>query len=332
MPTTSRSPAVNVLRQAWELIYATIQGWQEAKAPRLGAALAFYTIFSIAPLLVIAVGVASLMFGREAAEGQLASQLRDYLGDVGGKAVEAMLAGSQTKSSGLLASLIGLVTLLLGSTGLFVELQDALNTVWGVKARPGSGVWLFLRKRLLSFGFVLGMGFLLLLTLLLSVIVSALSTFVGTLPLPDVVLEIAKSAVLLQIVNQVISLGLTTLLLGMMYKLLPDARIAWRDVWVGAFGSAVLFTLGKYLIGLYLGRTSFSSTYGAAGSLVAILSWVYYSAQILLFGAEFTQSFAERYGSHVRSIEAQAQAQAQAAGAAPGGSPAASPPAGEPGA
>lgn len=279
---------------AWLLIRETAAGWSEAKAPRLGAALAFYTMFSLAPLLVIAVGVAAVLFGRDAAEGQLATQLHAMLGETAAKAIQAMLAGAYKPGSGVIASIIGIVTLLIGSTGLFVELQDALNTIWGIKERRGNSVVLLLRKRLLSFAFVLGMGLLLLTTLILSAVVSAVQVYVELLPF---------SALLLQVGNQVLSLGITTALLAMMYKLMPDARIAWRDVWVGALGSALLFTLGKYLIGLYLGRSGFTSAFGAAGSLVVLLSWVYYSAQILLFGAEFTQHFAERFGSHVRSID-----------------------------
>lgn len=292
METQTGSRLVGILRKIWELLYATANGWLDAKAPRLGAALAFYTVFSIAPLLVIAVSVAGLLFGRDAAQGQLTAQLSRILGDVPGKAVEAMLIGASKPASGILASLIGVVTLLIGSTGVFVELQDSLNTVWGAQPRPGHTAWTLLRSRLLSFAFVLGMGLLLLLTLVLSAVVSAVSHYLDVLPF---------SAVLLQLGNQAFSFAVTTALLAMMYKILPDAEVAWKDVWIGALLTAALFTLGKYLIGLYLGLSSFSSTFGAAGSLVAILSWVYYSAQILLFGAEFTQNYAERYGSHVRS-------------------------------
>lgn len=312
--TEASSRARGILRTAWELLYTTANGWLDAKAPRLGAALAFYTIFSLAPLLVIAVSVAGLLFGREAAQGQLTHQLISVLGEVPGKAVEAMLIGASKPASGILASIVGVVTLLIGSTGLFVELQESLNTIWGVPPRPGNTVWLLLRQRLLSFSFVLGMGFLLLLTLVTSAAVSAVTSFVNLLP---------YSAKLLQLGNLGVSFAVTTGLLAMMYKLLPDAEIAWRDVFVGALLTAALFTLGKYLIGLYLGLSSFSSTFGAAGSLVAILSWIYYSAQILLFGAEFTQVYAERYGSHVRACADLAQA-----GGAPASSSAATAPIG----
>lgn len=292
MKPLTKSRVVSVLSAGWALIKRTGSGFMEVKAPRLGAALAFYTLFSIAPLLVIAVSIAGLLFGEEAARGQLGAQLNQVLGEVAGKAVEAMLVAANKPRAGVLASILGVVTLLIGSTGFFVELQDALNTVWNVKERPGSVVKSLLRQRLLSFGFVLGMGFLLLVTLLISAAVTALNSWITVLP---------YSKVLVQIGTQGFSFGLTSLLLAMMYKYLPDARIAWRDVWIGAVLTAAMFTLGKYLIGWYLGVAGFSSTYGAAGSLVAILSWVYYSAQIILFGAEFTQSYAERYGSHVRS-------------------------------
>lgn len=288
--TTSR--VVSVLRAGWELVKTTGSGFMEVKAPRLGAALAFYTLFSIAPLLVIAVSIAGLLFGEDAARGQLSAQLNQVLGEVAGKAVEAMLIAANKPRTSVLASIVGVIMLFIGSTGFFVELQEALNTVWNVKERRGSVVRSLLRQRLLSFGFVLGMGFLLLATLLASAVVTALNRWIAVLPF---------SKVLLQIGTQGFSFGLTLLLLAMMYKYLPDARIAWRDVSIGAALTAALFTLGKYLIGWYLGVAGFSSTYGAAGALVAILSWVYYSAQIVLFGAEFTQSYAERYGSHVRA-------------------------------
>ena len=292
MKPIMKSRVVSVLRAGWELIKTTGSGFMEVKAPRLGAALAFYTLFSIAPLLVIAVSIAGLLFGEEAARGQLGAQLNQVLGEVAGKAVEAMLVAANKPRAGVFATIIGVITLIIGSTGFFVELQDALNTVWNVKERPGSVVKSLLRQRLLSFCFVLGMGLLLLATLVISAVVTALNSWISVLP---------YSKVLVQVGTQGFSFGLTSLLLAMMYKYLPDARIKWRDVWIGAALTAALFSLGKYLIGWYLGVAGFSSTYGAAGSLVAILSWVYYSAQIILFGAEFTQSYAERYGSHVRS-------------------------------
>ncbi|HSE60371.1 MAG TPA: YihY/virulence factor BrkB family protein [Nitrospiraceae bacterium] len=283
----------NLIRPAalWGLLKRTAAEWSEDKVPRLGAALAYYTIFAIVPLLVIIITMIGLFFGQEAAQSHILTQLAGLVGQQSAEAIRDMLQRAHQPSGGIVATAIAVVTLLLGASGLFGQLQDALNTIWGVEPRPGRGIWGLIQDRFLSFMAVLGTGFLLLVSLVLSAALSALGTwFSGLLPAPEV---------LLQTLNLLVSFGVITLLFAMMFKLLPDARIAWRNVWVGAGITALLFTLGKFLIGLYLGKSDIGSAYGAAGSLVIVLVWVYYSAQILLFGAEFTQVYANASGAAI---------------------------------
>lgn len=280
------------VKSGFALVKETFKEWKEDGALDLGAALAYYTIFSLAPMLLIATAVAGLVWGREAVQGQLVGELRGLLGTQGAEAVQTMIANAGKERSGVLATVIGLVTILFGATGVFVQLQNALNRVWNVKATPKSGIWSFVRTRLMSFGMVLGIGFLLLVSLAVSAAVSALGAW-ATSRLPG-------GEAVTQGLTFVLSFALMTGLLGLIYKFLPDVEIAWRDVWIGAVVTALLFTVGKFLIGLYLGRSSVASTYGAAGSLVILLLWIYYSSQILFLGAEFTQVYASRYGSRIR--------------------------------
>jgi membrane protein len=275
---------------AWALLKQTAKEFSDDKVPRLGAALAFYTALSIAPLLLVVIGIAGLAFGADAARGQVADQLADLLGREQAEVVQAMLAKSASKGSGIAATVIGLVTLLVGATGVFAQLQDALDTVWNVKPpEGGGGIWATVKDRLLSFSVICGMAFLLLVSTVFSAVLSGLGhAFESWLP---------YSSVWLGAGNFLLSFALTTAMFAMIYKVLPHARPAWSDVWVGALITAVLFLVGKYLIGLYLGHASVGSTYGAAGSFVVLLVWIYYSTQILLFGAEFTQVYAMRLGS-----------------------------------
>jgi membrane protein len=279
------------LKGYWGLLKEAGREWLEDKAPRLGAALAYYTALSIAPLLVIAIFIAGMAFGKEAAQGYLLDQIRDLVGGQGGQAIETMLAHANQPRTGSLAAVLGMITLLAGAAGVVSQLQDALNTIWEVAPKPGRGVIGFLKDRFLSLAAVLGLGFLLLVSLVLSTVLTALAAFfVGLMP---------ALAPALEAVNFVVSLAVTALLFALIFKLLPDAKIAWGDVWVGAALTALLFTLGKFLLGFYLGRSGITSTYGAAGSLVALLVWVYYSAQIVFFGAEFTKAYANRFGSRI---------------------------------
>jgi membrane protein len=277
------------LKDMWGLFKRAGSQWLEHKASRLGAALAYYTAFSLAPLLVIVIAIAGFVFGRDAAAGQMSGQIENMVGEDGAKAVETIVASANKPASGIFATVVGLVMLLVGALGLFSQLQDALNTVWEVQPKPGLGLLRFFQDRLLSLTMVLGTAFLLLVSLVVSTALAALSSLVGDW----------GATTLGQILNVGVSLIVITLLFAMIYRFLPDAKVAWRDVWFGAVFTTLLFTLGKYLIGLYLGKTGAASAYGAAGSFAALLIWLYYSAQIFLFGAELTKACADRNGSRI---------------------------------
>jgi membrane protein len=278
----------------WQMLKETASAWIDDKAFRMGAALAYYSVFSMAPLLLIAIGIAGLVFGEQAARGEVLNQIRDTVGTQTATAIEEILAHAGQDGGGTWATIVGLAVLLFGASGVFVELQDALNTIWKVMPRPGRTVWEMVRERLLSFTVILGTGFLLLVSLILSAALAAL----GGVLKPAV--SLPGGAGLWQALNFGLSFGTITLLFAMIYQILPDAEIAWRDVWVGALSTALLFTLGKYLIGLYLGHSTLTSAFGAAGSVILVLSWVYYSSLILLFGAEFTRVYARHNGSLLR--------------------------------
>jgi membrane protein len=278
----------------WRLLQETAAEWQRDKASRLAAALSYYAIFSLAPLIIVVIAIAGSLFGEAAARGRIIAQIEGAVGRDGAAFLQTLLqnVNHSGPGTGIIASVLGIVALLFGATGLFVELQDALNTVWGVTAKPNLGVKDFFRKRLLSFAMILSIGFFLLLSLIVSAVLSALSHFAATTVSGGL-------GPFWQIVNSVVSLGVITLLFATIYKLLPDVKIIWSDVWVGAVITSLLFMVGRYLLGLYLGSTAFNSTYGAAGSLIILLVWFYYSAQILFFGAEFTQVYASHYGSQI---------------------------------
>jgi len=279
-----------------QLLKDTFAEWSEDKVPRLSAALAYYTAFALAPLLLIAISVAGLVFGREAATNQIGQQLSGLLGPSAADSVNTMVeAAGANKGGGIIATIIGIVTLLFAASGVFGELQDSLNTIWEVQPKPNQGLLATIKQRFFSFTMVIGVGFLLLVSLVLSAALGALGGMVAGAE--------ADQSLIWKAVNFVVSFGVTTLLFALIYKILPDATIQWRDVWVGALVTALLFTLGKAAIGWYLGRPGTTSTYGAAGSFVALLLWVYYSAQILFFGAEFTQVYAKAYGSQIEPAE-----------------------------
>ena len=279
-----------------QLFKDTFSEWSEDKVPRLAAALAYYSAFALAPLLLIAIAVAGLVFGREAASNQIGQQLSGLLGPSAAESVNTMVkAASADKGGGILASIIGIVTLLFAASGVFGELKDSLNTIWEVQPKPNQGFMTTVKQRFFSFTMVLGVGFLLLISLVLSAALGALGGVV--------VGDQAGESLIWKTVNFVVSFGVTTLLFALIYKVLPDVKIQWRDVWIGALVTALLFTLGKAAIGWYLGRPGTTSTYGAAGSFVALLLWLYYSAQILFFGAEFTQVYAKAYGSQIEPAE-----------------------------
>ncbi len=281
------------LHKVGRLLKKTFQQWQEDKASMIAAALAYYTVFSISPLLVIAVAIAGAFFGDETAQAKITDQLIALIGRDGVKPILQALNNMSQPTSISVASLISILVLILGASGVFAQLQDALNTVWKVKPQPGQGLLPFLRKRLSSFIMVLAIGFLLLLSLVLSAVVSTLSRY-RTDFLPG-------SAVLWENLDFIVSFGLITFLFCLMFKYVPDVKIAWKDVLVGSIITALLFLFGKFLLGLYLSKGSLGSAYGAAGSLIIFLAWVYYSAQIILLGAEFTQVYTRMYGSKVRA-------------------------------
>jgi membrane protein len=273
------------LRLGWILLRNSFIEWLEDKAPRLGAALAYYTAFSLSPLLVIVIAIAGLVFGQEAAEGQIIAQMQGLVGHDGAQAIAAMVQNARKPSSGIIATVVGLATLLIGATGVFGELRDALNTIWEVQPRPGRGLTGLIKDRFLSFTMVVGVGFLLLVSLSVSAGLAAMGRFLGSM-LPGLV-------ILSQIINFVVSLSVIGILFALIYRYLPDLKIPWHDVWIGAALTAGLFEIGKFLIGFYLGNSSISSAYGAASSLAIILVWIYYSAQIFLLGAEFTHVYAK---------------------------------------
>jgi membrane protein len=273
------------------LLKETFAEWNNDKASRLAAALAYYTVFSLAPLLIIAIAIAGAVFGEEAARGEIVTQIQSLVGKEGAQFIETAIENASKPETGSIASIISVVVLLFGASGLFAQLQDALNTIWEVQPKPNLGLWTIIRTRFLSFTMVLGVGFLLLVSLILSAGLAGVVNFFGHL-LPGV-------GFLLQLTNFILSFVVTTVLFGLIYKVLPDAKITWSDVWIGAIITSLLFSIGRFLLGLYLGNSSFGSTYGAAGSAVIILAWVNYAAQILFFGAEFTQVYARRFGSQI---------------------------------
>lgn len=284
-------------KSAGSLLKGAVRAWVQDSVPRLGAALSYYTVFAISPLFVILIFVASLWFNQEAVRVELFGQVSGLIGQRGAATLESALTASMPRDQGIVASVLAVSALLLTSTGLFMELQSALNTIFGVEAKPGAGIRGFLKNRLLSFAMVLAIGFLLLVLLVVSAMLSAVAKYVSALvPWLDV---------LWMILNLLVTLGVIAVLFALIFKVLPDVRIAWRDVWFGATVTALLFTAGKFLLGLYLGKNAAVSAYGAAGSVVLILLWVYYSAQILFFGAEVTQVYANRFG---RRLEPKAHA------------------------
>jgi membrane protein len=278
-------------KSIWTMLKDTAADWSDDNASRLAAALAYYTILSIAPMMVLAVAVAGLVFGEDAARGQIAAQLGHVVGPQASTAIQTIIANAKTPESGILGTVVGVAVLLFGASGVFGELQASLNVVWEVAPKPGRGIRGFIEQRFFSFSMVLGVAFMLLVSLALSALLSAVGTIVAD--------ALPGGAAVWQAMNFVVALGLITVLFAMIFKVIPDAKIAWRDVWVGAFVTALLFNLGKFALGLYLGHASLGSPYGAAGSIIVLVVWVYYAAQILLLGAEFTQVYAHRRGDKI---------------------------------
>ncbi len=280
------------IKRFFKLLKEAFHEWQRDQSSILAAALAYYTVFSITPLLVIVIAIAGTVFGQDIAQEQIVQQMNQLVGEQGAQVIEIALTNANQPQLGSIASIISVIILFIGASGVFAQLQKALNTVWNVTVRQGKGIKDLIRKRLLSFGMVLVIGFLLLVSLIISAVLSGINNLEINL--------IPAFTPFWQLLNFVISFCFISFLFALIYKYLPDAKIRWKDVWVGAVITAVLFVSGKSLIGLYLGRSSFGSAYGAAGSLIVFLIWVFYSAQILLFGAEFTQVYARKYGRTIR--------------------------------
>lgn len=280
------------IKSGFSMLKEAFQEWKDDEALQLGAALAYYTIFSIAPMLLVAIAVAGFVWGREAVQGELVAQIQGLVGRQGAEAVQTMIANAgKQQSGGIWATVIALGTILFGATGAFAQLQSSLNHIWNVEQRPDLGVKGLVKARVMAFGMVLVIGFMLLVSLVISTAVAALGNYLGG--------RMPGAQTLISLVSFVVLFALITFLFAMMFRFLPDVKIEWRDVWVGAVTTALLFSIGKYLIGLYLGNSSVASTYGAAGSLIILLLWIYYSTQILFFGAELTQVYARRYGSGI---------------------------------
>jgi membrane protein len=267
-----------------------LNGWSDDNVPRLGAALAYYTVFSLAPLLIITIAIAGLAFGHTATESKIVETFHGLLGAQGAKSIEYLLKTASRPGAGIFATIVGVITILIGATGVFAELQSALNQIWGVRAIPGRTIKTAIRQRFLSAAMIMGIAFLLLVSLLVTTALTAVGTFLSD--------SLPGGVFLWHVVNFAVSLGVTAVLFGAIFKILPDVHIEWRDTVVGALLTAVLFTVGKLAIGLYLGNSS-ASVYGAAGSLLVLLVWVYYSAQIFLIGVEYTKAYALKRGAHL---------------------------------
>ena len=277
-------------RTWWGLIKGAVAAWSDDYAPSMGAALSYYSVFSMAPLLLIVISIAGLAFGDEAARGEVFGQLRGLMGDEPASAVEALLTSLSRPERGATSTVVGGIVLFIGATSVFGELQDALDRIWRAPARDRSGgVWKLVRSRLLSFGMILGVAFLLMVSLVLSAAISALGKWWGS--------AFAEQELLLQAANLIVGFALTTVVFAMIYKVMPRVDVRWKDVWLGAAVTALLFTIGRFLIGLYIGKSGIASGFGAAGSVAIIFVWVYYSAQIFLLGAEFTWLYARAFGS-----------------------------------
>jgi membrane protein len=279
-------------KELWSLAREAASAWVDDYASSMGAALSYYTLFSVAPILIIAVAVAGFVFGEEAARGEMVEQLRGLMGEEAAMAVQGLMKSAREPAEGVVAALVGLIVLVIGATTVFAELQSSLDRIWRApEAAKTSGIWMLIRTRLLSLGMVMGIGFLLLVSLVMSAVLAMLGKWWGSV--------FAGAQIILEAVNFVVSFAIISGLFAMIYKFIPRVKVAWRDVWIGAIVTAALFNMGKFLIGVYLGRSGIASGFGAAGSVVLLLVWVYYSAQIFLLGAEFTWVYAHRHGSRV---------------------------------
>jgi membrane protein len=279
-------------KSLWQFLKDSVVKWIEDKPFQLAAALSYYTLFSLAPLLVIIIAIAGFAFGKEAAENQIVETIQGMVGRESAEAVQEMIQNTSNKpETGMIATLLGIIILMVGAAGVVGQLQTSLNTIWGVELKPGQGIWGLIRQRFTSFAMILGIGFLLLVSLVISAVLSSLTQLLGTF--------LGETALVAHGLDFLVSFTFVSALFAMIYKFLPDVQVNWQDVWIGAAITSFLFTIGKFLIGLYLGTSGVSSIYGAAASLITILLWVYYSSLIFFLGAEFTHVYARDYGSGV---------------------------------
>ena len=275
------------------LLKESFKGFSDYKVPKLSASLAYYTVFSLGPLLIVIIFLCSIFLGREAIEGSIYTQMQGFVGDDAAKQIQDIIKNASITGKGTVAATIGIITLIVGATTVFGEIQDSINDIWGLKPKPKLGWLKLIKNRLLSFGIIASLGFLLLVSLAVTAIVEGIGNRLKA-AFPDV------AVVFFYIFNLILTLGVTTLLFAVIFKVLPDAKIKWRDVWAGAITTSVLFMIGKFAISFYISKSEVGSTYGAAGSLVILLVWIYYSSIILYFGAVFTKAYAVKYGSAIK--------------------------------
>jgi len=281
------------LKEIGKVIIRSFKSFAEDKIPKYSASLAYTTVFSFGPLLIVIIFLCSIFFGQEATQGRIYSQMQEFVGEDAAKQLQTIIQNASLSGKGTVAAVIGIITLLFGATAVFAEIQDSVNTIWGFKAKPNKGLWKIVRNRFLSFSVVVSLGFLLLVSLAISTIIEGLSARLKA-SFPDV------TVVIFYILNLVISFVVITALFAVIFKVLPDARTKWKDILPGALASGILFMIGKFAISFYIGKSNVGSTYGAAGSLVVLLLWVYYSAMILYLGAEFAKAWAVHKGSSIQ--------------------------------
>ncbi len=279
-------------KNTWIILKDSFKGFSDDKVPKLGGSLAYCTIFSIAPMLLVVIFLAGLFLGREAVQGSLESQIRQFVGEGAAQQLQEIIKNASAAKQGMIPAIIGIITLLIGATAVFAEIQDSINAIWHLKLKPKQSLLVLLINRLLSFGIIASMGFLLLISLAASALIEGLGKSLGTL-LPGI------SVIFIYLISQAITLSVATFLFAMIFKILPAAKIKWTDIWPGAFATALLFMIGRFAISFYISKSDFGSTYGAAGSLIVLLVWVYFSSLILYFGAEFTKVYATRFGSGI---------------------------------
>ena len=281
------------LKKIWSLLVRTFDHFIDDKGLKMAAALSYYTAFSFGPLLIIVISIAGLIFGEEAARGEISNQITYLIGKDSADMIQIIIKGASNVSTGIFAGILSIILLILGSVAVFIELQESLNIIWGVELKPGRGIWGFIKNRLISFSMVIVTGFLLMISLLINSLINLLSNFIND--------NIKDFLPMTEIINFITSFVVITLLFAMIFKYLPDVLISWKYVWFGAVITSLLFSIGKYLIGFYLGNSSYTSTYGAAASVVVLFVWIYYSGIILFFGAEFTQVYRSEFSkSHIK--------------------------------